>query len=297
MTTTADTFTGAMTAIVTPFKDGRVDDDALARLVEDQIAAGIDGLVPCGTTGEAPTLEPEEHAHVIRVVAETARRRVPIIAGTGSNSTRHAIELSRAAKEAGADGLLVVTPYYNRPTQDGLYRHYMAIVEAVSLPVIVYNIPGRTGGDMSTDTLARLAAASPRIVGLKEATGNVARAQDVVRRLGDRLAVLSGDDALNLALYAVGGRGCISVASNVIPKLVADVWDAAAAGDYARARELHLRTIPLTDALFSETNPIPVKAALAMMGSVDAEIRAPLYPMSGPARERLRAILSEHGLV
>jgi 4-hydroxy-tetrahydrodipicolinate synthase len=290
-------FVGAMTALVTPFRDGKVDDAALARLVEEQIAGGIDALVPCGTTGEAPTLEPEEHAHVVRLTVETARRRVPVIAGTGSNSTAHAIALSRAARDAGADGLLVVTPYYNRPTQDGLLRHYHALAEAVPLPIIVYNIPGRTGGDMALETLVRLAAAEPRIVGLKEATGSVGRAQEVVRRLGERLAVLSGDDALNLPLYAVGARGCISVTGNVTPKLVAGAWDAAAAGDFARARELHFQTLALTEALFLETSPIPVKAALAMMGSVGPEIRAPLYPMSGAARERLRVVLAEHGLV
>ncbi|HEX2568965.1 MAG TPA: 4-hydroxy-tetrahydrodipicolinate synthase [Polyangia bacterium] len=293
-------FVGAMTALVTPFKDGHVDEAALARLVEEQLDAGIDGLVPCGTTGEAPTLEPEEHAQVIRVVVETVRRRgakVPVIAGTGSNSTAHTIASSRAAQAAGADGLLVVTPYYNRPTQEGLYRHFRAIADAVPLPIIVYNIPGRTGCDMSVETLARLAAAEQRIVGVKEATGSVARAQEVVRRLGDRLAVLSGEDALNLPIYAVGGQGCISVVSNVVPRLVADACHAAAAGALFKARELHQQTLALTEALFVETNPIPVKAALAMMGTIGPEIRPPLYAMSGPARERLRAVLSEHGLV
>jgi 4-hydroxy-tetrahydrodipicolinate synthase len=290
-------FTGAMTALVTPFRDGKVDDAALARLVDAQIAAGIDALVPCGTTGEAPTLEPEEHAHVVRVVVEAAKKRVPVIAGTGSNSTAHTIHTSKAAQAAGADGLLVVTPYYNRPTQEGLIRHYRAVAEAVPLPIVVYNIPGRTGGDMANDTFVRLATDVPRIVGMKDATGSLARAQDLVRRLGDRVAVLSGDDALNLAFYAVGARGCISVASNVVPKLVADVWDAAAAEDFAKARALHFQTLALTDALFAETSPQPVKAALHLMGAIGPEIRAPLYPMAGPAREKLRSILAEHGLV
>lgn len=290
-------YAGAMTALVTPFRNNKIDEPALVNLVEAQIAAGIDGLIPCGTTGEAPTLEPEEQAHVIRVVVDAAKKRVPVIAGTGSNSTAHTIALSKAALAAGADALLVVTPYYNRPTQDGLIRHYRAICEAVPLPVIVYNIPGRTGGDMSVDTLARLASEQPRIVAVKEATGSVARAQEIVRRLGDRMPVLSGEDAVNLAIYVVGGRGCISVVSNVVPKLVADAWDAAAVGDFARARALHFKTLELTEALFSETSPTPVKAALAMMGSIGAEIRPPLYAMSGPARERLRAVLAEHGLV
>lgn len=291
------TFVGAMTALVTPFRDGKVDDAALARLVETQIAAGIDGLIPCGTTGEAPTLEVEEQAHVIRLVVETTKKRVPVIAGTGSNSTAHTIALSKTAREAGADGLLIVTPYYNRPTQDGLIRHYKAVAEAVPLPIIVYNIPGRAGVDMGVDALVRLASEQPRIVAVKEATGSVARAQEIIRRLGDRLPVLSGEDALNLAIYAVGGKGCISVASNVLPAQVAKAWDAAAAGDFVRARAIHFETLALVEALFSETSPTPVKAALALMGAIGPEIRAPLYPMTGPARERLRAILAEHGLV
>jgi 4-hydroxy-tetrahydrodipicolinate synthase len=291
-------FFGAMTALVTPFKDGHVDEAALRRLVAEQLDAGIDGLVPCGTTGEAPTLEPEEHAQVIRVVVEEARRgQVPVIAGTGSNSTAHAIAASHAAQAAGADGLLVVTPYYNKPTQEGLYRHFRAIADAVPLPIVVYNIPGRTGCDMSVETLVRLVAAEPRIVGVKEATGSVARAQEVVHRLGDRIAVLSGEDALNLPIYAVGGRGCISVVSNVVPGLVAGAYDAVTVGDLLKARELHQQTLRLTEALFVETNPIPVKAALAMMGMIGTDIRPPLYAMSGSARERLRAVLSEHGLV
>lgn len=290
-------FHGAMTALVTPFRDGKVDDAALARLVDSQIAAGIDGLIPCGTTGEAPTLETEEHAHVVRVTVEAARKRVPVIAGTGSNSTAHTIALSKAAMEAGADALLIVTPYYNRPTQDGLVRHYRAVAEAVPLPIIVYNIPGRAGVDISVETLIRMVTEIPRIAGVKEATGSLARAQEIVRRLGDRCPVLSGEDALNLAMYAVGGKGAISVASNVVPELVAGAWDAACAGDWDKARELHFKTLALTEALFSETSPQPVKAALAMMGAMGPEIRPPLYAMSGPSKERLRAVLAEHGLV
>ncbi len=289
-------FEGAMTALVTPFRHGRVDDGALAALVEAQIAGGIDGLVPCGTTGEAPTLEPEEHAHVIRVVVEAARKRVPVIAGVGSNSTAHTVAYAKAAQAAGADGLLVVTPYYNKPTQDGMVRHFSTVAEAVPLPMIVYNIPGRSVVDLSTDSLARLAAEQPRVVAVKEATGSVLRAQEIVRRLGDRLTVLSGDDALNLAVYAVGGRGCISVTSNVAPAEVAAVWDTARAGDYPKARALHFALQPLNEALFLETSPIPVKAALAMMGRIDGEIRGPLYPMASRPREKLRAVLAERGL-
>ena len=222
---------------------------------------------------------------------------MPVIAGAGSNSTAHAIHLARAAHEAGADGLLIVTPYYNKPTQDGLVRHYRAIADATPLPIVAYNVPGRTGVDMGVDAVARLAADEPKVVALKEAGGSVLRMQELVRRLGDRLAILSGDDGLNLACYAVGGRGCISVASNVAPKLVADEWDAAADGDFAAARALQLRLQPLNEVLFIESSPIPVKAAVGMMGLCGPEIRAPLYPMSGPGRERLRATLAEYGLV
>ncbi len=289
-------FSGALTALCTPFRDGRVDEPALRALVDAQIDGGIDGLCPVGTTGEAPTLEPEEQAHVIRVVVEQAKQRVPVIAGAGSNSTAHAVAAGRAARAAGADGLLVVTPYYNKPTQEGLYRHFRAVADGVGLPIVVYNIPGRSVIDLSIDTLVRLATDEPLIAGLKDATGSVARMQETARRLGDRLPVLSGDDALNLACYAVGGRGCISVASNVVPRLVAEVWDAAAAGDFSRARALHLRTLALTEALFTEANPIPVKAALAMLGRMSPEIRLPLVPISDGARARLVAALREHGL-
>ncbi len=290
-------FTGAMTALVTPFRDGHVDDAALEKLVESQIVAGIDALVPCGTTGEAPTLEPEEHAHVVARVVTTARKRVPVIAGCGSNSTAHTIALARGAEKAGANGLLVVTPYYNKPTQEGLFRHYMTLAQAVPLPIVVYNIPGRAAVDMSVDTLARLATAEPLIVAVKEATGQVARAQEIARRLGDRMVVLSGEDPLNLAIYAVGGRGCISVTSNVMPRQVAGTWDAFAAGDFVKARALHGETLPVTEALFFETNPIPVKAAMAMMGAMGEEIRAPLYPISEEPRVRLRTVLVKQGLL
>ena len=286
-----------MTAIVTPFRDGKIDDAALVKLVDGQIAAGIDGLVPCGTTGEAPTLEPEEHAHVVQLVVDTVAGRIPVIAGTGTNSTAHTITLSRAAAQAGADALLIVTPYYNRPTQDGLYRHYRAVADAVPLPIIVYNIPGRAACDMSVDTLERLAADEPRIVAVKEATGSVARAQEIVRRLGDAMTVLSGEDALNLAIYAIGGRGCISVTSNVVPELVAATWDLAASGDFTRARATHLETLALTEALFAETSPVPVKAALAMLGLVGEEIRAPLYPASPSVREKLHAAMTALGIL
>jgi 4-hydroxy-tetrahydrodipicolinate synthase len=283
-------FTGVITALVTPFRDGVIDEDALRRLVSEQIAAGIDGLVPVGTTGESPTVTPEEHVRVIKVVVEETRRRVPVIAGTGANSTREAIELSRAAREVGADGLLQVTPYYNRPTQDGLFRHFKAVVDEVPLPTIVYNVPARTGCDLLPDTVVRLAEL-PMIVGVKEATGSAQRAAQIISRCGDRMVVLSGDDATAFPLYALGARGCISVISNVAPADMSAMWDAAAAGDWPRARALHYKLFALSEGLFLEPSPTPVKAALALMGRIADEIRPPLYTISAANREKVRKIL------
>jgi 4-hydroxy-tetrahydrodipicolinate synthase len=287
---------GAMTALVTPMRSGGLDETALLALVEAQIAAGIDAVVPCGTTGESATLTHEEQARVIEVVVRGAKGRIPVIAGAGSNSTAEAIALSKAAKAAGADALLHITPYYNRPTQEGLYQHFRAIAEAVPLPLILYNVPGRTGCDLVVDTLARLCDL-PQVIGVKEATGSVQRTQQILSRLGDRLRVYSGDDALNYPLYCVGASGCISVVSNIAPRLVAEQWDALAGGDHEAARRAHYRSLGLVEALFAESNPIPVKAALAMMGAITPDIRPPLHPMSGPQRERLRATLAEHGLL
>jgi 4-hydroxy-tetrahydrodipicolinate synthase len=289
-------FTGVITAIVTPFRRGAVDEDALRKLVEDQIANGIDGLVPVGTTGESPTLSFEEHLRVIEVVTETVAKRIPVIAGTGSNSTREAIELSVAAKKLGVDGLLQVTPYYNKPSQDGMYRHFKAIVDECPLPTLVYNVPGRTGCDLLPETVARLAEL-PLIVGIKEATGSATRASQILARVPSRFVVLSGDDATAFPLFALGGKGVISVVSNVAPALMAEMWDAAAAGDWVRSRALHFKLLPLSEGLFIESNPIPVKAALAMMGRIADELRAPLYPMTGAGREKVRGNLSEVGLL
>lgn len=289
-------FTGCITALVTPLRNGGLDEEALRRLVDEQIAAGIDGLVPVGTTGESPTLSFEEHIRVIKVVVEQARKRVPVIAGTGANATREAIELSRAAREVGADGMLQVTPYYNKPTQDGLYRHFKAIVDEAPLPTVVYNVPGRTGCDLLPETVERLCDI-PLIVGVKEATGSAQRAAQIIARVGDRLAVLSGDDATAFPLYALGGKGVISVVSNVAPADMSAMWDAAAAGDWARARALHYKLFPLSEGLFIEANPIPVKAALAMMGRIADEIRPPLYPMTGANRDKVRKILQDLKLV
>jgi len=289
-------FKGAITALVTPLRNDRLDEEALRRLVDEQIRAGIDGLVPVGTTGESPTLTNDEHIRVIEIVVQEARKRVPVIAGSGANSTREAIELTAAAKAVGADGTLQVTPYYNKPTQDGLFRHFKAVVDAVSLPTIVYNVPGRTGCDLLPETIARLCEL-PLVVGVKEATGSLQRAAQIIARVGDRLAVLSGDDATAFPVYAIGGQGCISVVSNVAPADMAAMWDAAVAGNWAKARELHYKVFPLSEGLFIEANPIPVKAAMAMMGKIADEIRAPLYPMTGANREKVRKILADLKLI
>jgi 4-hydroxy-tetrahydrodipicolinate synthase len=289
-------FKGVITALVTPFRDDRIDEEALRRLVDEQISAGIDGLVPVGTTGESPTLSSEEHIRVIEIVVQETRKRVPVLAGTGGNATREAIELTQAAKAVGADGTLQVTPYYNKPTQDGLYRHFKAVADAAPLPMVVYNVPGRTGCDLLPETIARLCEL-PLVVGVKEATGNLQRAAQIISRVGDRLSLLSGDDATAFPFYALGGNGCISVVSNVVPADMAAMWDAAAAGNWGKARELHYKLFPLSEGLFIEANPIPVKAALAMMGKIADEIRAPLYPMAGAGREKVRTILADLKLV
>jgi 4-hydroxy-tetrahydrodipicolinate synthase len=289
-------FKGVITALVTPMRNDRVDEEALRRLVDEQIRAGIDGLVPVGTTGESPTLSNEEHIRVIEVVVQEAKKRVPVIAGTGANATREAIELTVAAKAVGADGTLQVTPYYNKPTQDGLFRHFKAVVDAVALPMVVYNVPGRTGCDLLPETIVRLCEL-PLMVGVKEATGNLQRAAQIITQVGDRVAVLSGDDATAFPFYALGGNGCISVVSNVVPADMAAMWDAAAAGGWNKARELHYKVFPLSEGLFIEANPIPVKAAMAMMGKIADEIRPPLYPMAGANREKVRKILADLKLI
>jgi 4-hydroxy-tetrahydrodipicolinate synthase len=289
-------FKGVITALVTPFRGDVVDEEALRRLVDEQIRAGIDGFVPVGTTGESPTVTVEEHIRIIKIVVEETHKRVPVIAGTGANSTREAIELTREARAVGADGTLQVTPYYNRPTQDGLFRHFKAIAEAASLPIVVYNVPGRTACDLLPETVARLCEV-PLVVGIKEATGSAQRAAQIISRVGDRMVVLSGDDATAFPLYALGAHGCISVVSNVAPAEMAAMWDAAAAGNWNKARELHYRVFPLSEGLFIEANPIPVKAALAMMGKITDEIRAPLYAMAGANREKVRKILADLKLI
>ena len=287
---------GAIVAIVTPFKDGKVDEEALRRLIDEQIANGTDSISPCGTTGESTTLSHEEHDRVIEVTVEAVNKRVPVIAGTGSNSTAEAVRLTKHAWKAGADAALMVCPYYNRPTQEGLYRHYRAIAEEVPIPIVIYNIPGRTGTNLQTETLARLAEI-PNIVGVKEASGSLKQMSDVVRLCGPDFSVLSGDDIFTLALMAIGGAGVISVISNVAPRDMAEMVDSFTAGDLSKARMLHHKMSPLIDALFLETNPIPVKAALAMMGKITYELRLPLCRMGEKNEAILKKEMQRYGLI
>jgi 4-hydroxy-tetrahydrodipicolinate synthase len=289
-------FRGVLTALVTPFRDDAVDERALIELVERQIAAGVDGLVPCGSTGESATLSHAEHRRVVEVVVAAARGRVQVIAGTGSNSTREAIELTRHAKEAGADGALLISPYYNKPTQAGIVAHYAAIARETGLPLLVYNIPGRTASNILPETLAQLADIE-QVVGVKEASGDVAQISRAIAATPDGFSVLSGDDALTLPILALGGDGVISTTSNVAPSEMVELVRAFRAGDLARARDVHYRLLPLFGALFAETNPIPVKAALALAGLIRDEIRLPLTALTEPSRERLRVVMKELGLL
>jgi len=288
-------FTGSLVAIVTPFRKGKVDERALAELIEWQIAQGTNGIVPCGTTGESATLSHAEHNRVIELTVDVVKRRVPVIAGTGSNSTDEAIDLTRHAKQAGADGALLITPYYNKPTQEGLYRHYKAVAEAVDLPLVLYNIPGRTGVNMLPSTIARLAVIKT-IVGVKEGSGSVQQASDVVQMCGERLTVLAGDDSLTLPMMAVGAKGVIPVTANLLPADMAALVTAFADGRVEEARRIHFKLSPLFAALFFETNPIPVKEALGMMGKIDPELRLPLCPMAQETRDRLVRVLKDAGL-
>ncbi len=285
-------FHGAIVAIVTPFRSGKVDGPALRKLVEFQIAGGTDGIVPCGTTGESPTLSYEEHERVIDIVVAGAAGRVPVIAGTGSNNTKEAILLTRYAKKAGADGALVITPYYNKPTQEGLYRHFRAVAESADIPIVLYNVPSRTGVNMTAQTVARLATV-PNIVGVKEASGNLHQVSEILRSAPKTFCVLSGDDGLFFPMLALGAKGVISVVSNVAPRAMADLYDSFVMGEISRAREIHFRLWPLFHALFIETNPIPVKTALAMMKRIRDEIRLPLCPMSDANRKILAKVISD----
>ncbi|MCX7817289.1 MAG: 4-hydroxy-tetrahydrodipicolinate synthase [Syntrophales bacterium] len=289
-------FKGAIVAIVTPFKNGQIDEERLRELIEFQIENGTDGIVPCGTTGESSVLSHEEHDRVIEITVDAVKKRVPVIAGTGSNSTEEALRLTRHAYEVGADGALMVCPYYNRPTQEGLYQHYKYIAERVPIPIIIYNIPGRTGVNLLPETLARLAKI-PNIVGTKEASGSLKQMHDIIALCGDKFSVLSGDDFFTFPLLCLGGHGVISVISNVAPADMAAMIDAFEAGDINKARELHYKMVPLIDMLFIETNPAPVKAALAMMGKIEYEIRLPLCKLSDANYDKLRQAMINYGLI
>ena len=288
------TLAGTFTALVTPFSPDseNVDYAALEALVERQIVGGVTGLVPCGTTGEAPTLTESEQAQVIARTVAVTKGRVPVFAGTGTFSTKKTIEASKRALEAGADGVMVVMPYYNKPTQEGLFQHLSKVAASVDCPIILYNIPGRTQSDLAPETTERLCAAAPNIVGMKEATGNVLRAQELKRRLGDRLVVLSGDDGLTLAMMAVGAAGVISVTSNLLPEQVSRVTKDILDNKWQSARERHLRLVPVHESMFIEANPSPIKAAMAMKGWMSDSVRLPLVPATEATKVKLKAVLA-----
>jgi 4-hydroxy-tetrahydrodipicolinate synthase len=289
-TTTAPALSGCYTALITPFRDGRIDEPALRALVERQIAGGVSGLVPCGTTGEAPALTTAEWERVVATVIEIARGRVPVIAGSGTNGTATSIERTRRAQALGADGALVVTPYYNRPTQEGLYQHFAAIAEATDLPLVLYNVPGRTGVNLLPETVVRLAGL-PGIAAIKEASGSLDQASQIVHETSVGFPVLSGDDSLTLPIMGVGGSGVISVVSNIAPEAVSSLTAACLAGDFATARALHLALFDLCRAMFVETNPVPVKAAAALLGYCTPEVRLPLSGLTEAGQRRVERAL------
>ena len=288
---------GSIVAIVTPFKNGKIDEKSLEDLIEFQIENGTHGIVPCGTTGESPTLSHEEHEYVVELTVKTVKKRVPVVAGTGSNSTQEAIRLTKFAEKIGADAALLVVPYYNKPTQEGLYIHFKQIASEVKIPIILYNIPGRSGVNLNPETIARLARDCKNIIGVKEASGSVQQASKILYLCGTDFILLSGEDALNFPLLAIGGRGFITVTANVAPRDVAELYNSYARGEFNYARELHYKLFPLNEALFLETNPIPVKMALSVMGKVRDEFRLPLCSMSPGNLEKLKTALKEYGLI
>ncbi len=289
-------FKGSIVAIVTPFKNGKVDEKSLGNLIDWHIKQGTNAIVPCGTTGESATLDYKEHFRVIKFTVEAVNKRVPVIAGTGANSTDETIIITKEAKKSKADGALLVAPYYNKPTQEGLYRHYKAVAEAVKIPIVLYNVPGRTAVNMLPSTVARLAEIK-NIVAIKEATGDMKQVSEVIRLCGDRITVLSGDDFTTLPLMALGGKGVISVSANVAPKLVSQMCSLWDNGRFDEARAIHYRLEPLNASMFIETNPIPVKTALAMMGKIKEEFRLPLCEMASANREKLKKVLKDLKLV
>lgn len=287
---------GAMTAIVTPFKGGKVDEEAFRKLIRRQIEAGIDGLVPCGTTGEAATMELDEYEKVIGIAVEECKGKVPVLAGAGTNNTKKVIELANIAKGAGADAILSVAPYYNKPTQEGLYLHYKTIAEKCDLPLVLYNVPGRTSVNILPKTVIRLSEID-NIVGIKEASGSLNQVSEIIEGAKEGFSVISGDDFLTLPMMAIGGTGVISVTANVVPELVARQYDAFVEGNLDEARSLHHKLFKLHLAMFYETNPIPVKTALAMMGLIEEEFKLPLCKMSDENKERLREVLRSMELI
>ncbi len=289
-------FTGSIVAIVTPFRDGRVDEQAFRDLIEFQIEGGTSAIVPCGTTGESATLNVEEHERVIDIAVEAVNKRVPVIAGTGGNSTSEAIELTRHAKKAGADATLQVTPYYNKPSQEGLFLHFKAIAEAVALPQVLYNIPGRTGVNMLPETVARLAELR-EVVAIKEGSGSLAQMTEIINLAGDRITVLSADDNITLPVLAIGGKGVISVVANIVPRDTSDMIRAWEMGDVQESRRLFLKLFPLCQAMFYETNPVPVKTALALMGKIQGDLRLPMAPLSEANLTKLKKALRDYGLI
>jgi 4-hydroxy-tetrahydrodipicolinate synthase len=289
-------FKGSMVALITPFKDGQVDWKTLDAVVDFQIQAGTDVLVPCGTTGESPTLTHEENDKVIAAVVRRAKGRVVVVGGTGSNSTDEAIEMTRNARQNGANGALLVAPYYNKPTQEGLFRHFKAVADAVDIPLVLYNIPGRCGVEIAADTIVRLRAACPNITAVKHATGSMDGASEL--RVRSDIAIISGDDSMTLPLMAVGAVGVISVLANIVPKDVKALTDAALRGDWETARKWHLKMFTLAKGLLSlETNPIPIKTAMAMAGMCAEEFRLPMCPMQPANREKLTAALKDYGIL
>ena len=290
-------FKGPMVAIVTPFKNNEIDEEALRKLVNFQIENGTMGIIPCGTTGESATLSYDEHERVIKIVIEEVNKRVPVIAGTGSNSTKEAIELTKAAKEMGADAALMITPYYNKPTQEGLYEHYKKVAEEVDIPIIMYNVPGRTAVNMLPETVAKLAKI-PNIMGIKDATGSVNVLTEMIELTkGEEFYFLSGDDFIYYPFLCIGGHGVISVVANVAPKLMRELYDAVVNNNFSKAKELHFKVFRLAKAMFLQTNPIPVKKSLALMGMIEDEIRLPLVSMSGEPLEKLKKILKQEELI
>lgn len=290
-------FHGVITALVTPFKNGKVDESAYRALIEHQIEAGIHGLVPCGSTGESATLSMAEHEQVIEICIDQVKGRVPVLAGAGSNNTVEAIALTKSAKAAGADGALLLTPYYNKPTQEGLYQHYSAIANAVDIPLVPYNVPGRTGCNMLPPVVGRLAKDFPQIVGIKEATGDLVQGCEVIEACPESFLVLSGDDLTALPLIFMGGAGVISVTSNIVPEKMVEMYNAFEDGDFKKAVSIHHKLLPLHRAMFIETNPQPVKTALSMMGQMEADLRLPLCAMSKENTAKLASILKEFELL